>query len=138
MIKVSYIKNWIFSLMLLSSSQLHAENYPFVLSCVGKGTAGNTNMTLNFKNLLIGSGSIDGTSIVFSDDLSGGDSSYNLFGWPRAEDTGNARDIKHKIEISIDRYSGSYSLTVTRIHGLSGVAGKSSGQCERNQGLPKF
>lgn len=132
------IKLNVIALIVLSSIKLHAEDFPFVLSCVGEGTSGNTNMILKFDKPIVGSGSIDGIPIVFTNDLSGGDSSYQLFGWPRAQDTGNAYDIKHKIEININRFTGNYSLTITRVHGSSGVTGKSNGQCERNQGLPKF
>lgn len=131
-------KNILYISSIFTAISSHAEPFPFVLSCFGSGTAGNTNMTLNFENLITGSGAIDGIQIVFSNLLLGGDASYNLAGWTRAQQTGNVRDIKNKIEISINRYSGNYSMTISRVGGDNGVTGRSSGQCVKNQASQKF
>lgn len=135
----SYIEKIIVCIFPICSATLsHAEPFPLVLSCFGGGTAGNTNMTLTFENLITGSGTIDGIPIVFSNMLSGGDASYILAGWPTAQNTGNARDIKNKIEISVNRYTGNYSMTISRVGGDSGVTGRSSGKCVRNQVIQRF
>lgn len=125
-------------LLFLSSVHSYGQEFPFNLSCAGNGTAGSNKLYINFENLLIGSGVIDGVPIVFSNQLSGGDVYYNLIGWPRVQDTGNVRDIKHKIELSINRYDGNYSMTISRVGGADGVTGRSSGQCVKNQSSQKF
>lgn len=138
-ISLNFMKSiYVAFVIIVSAFQAKAQEPPLILACTGSGTAGNTNMILNFDSFLMGSGVVDGVEIVFTNMLSGGNGSYNLIGWPRSQDTGNTRDIKHKIEISVDRYSGSYSMTVSRLGAGSKATGSSSGRCEKNQGVPKF
>lgn len=129
---------FVFVMLFFSSVHSYGQEFPFSLSCAGSGTSGSNQLKVNFENFLIGFGAVDGVPIVFSNQLSGGDVSYNLIGWPRVQDTGNTRDIKHKIEISINRYNGNYSMTISRVGGADGVTGRASGQCVKNQSSQKF
>jgi hypothetical protein len=120
-----------------SSLAVYGQEYPFELICSGSGSAGANSMLVNFNNPITGDGVIDGVSFVFTDILSGGQNFYELVGWPKSQDTGNTRDIKHKIEISINRNSGQYIVKVSLMGGY-GRSSSANGVCEKKTIERKF
>jgi hypothetical protein len=124
-------------LLVFSSFSAYGQEYPFALICSGSGSAGENNMLLNFNDFIKGDGIIDGVPILFVNTFGGGKNFYELSGWPKSQDTGNTRDIKHLIEISIERNSGQYSVKVSMIRGYNKSVG-ANGTCEKRNIERKF
>jgi hypothetical protein len=49
--------------------------------------------------------------------------------YPKSQDTGNRRDIKHKMTANINKLDGLFNLTISGIHGHSFFL-SGSGQCQ--------
>jgi hypothetical protein len=124
-------------LLVFSSFSAYGQEYPFTLICSGYGSAGENNMLLNFNDFINGDGVLDGVSVVFVNMHGGGVNFYELIGWPKSQDTGNARDVKHKMEISIERNSGQYSVKVSLMGG-SNKSVSANGTCEKRNIERKF
>jgi hypothetical protein len=120
----------------LCSSTLLAQTYPLSLNCVGSGTAGPTNLSLHFANFITGEGVLDGTQIVTTNQMDGGDAHYSLIGWPKTQDTGRVSDIFHKVVITVNRFNGQFTVIVSNAKS-GAILGRSSGTCELNA-KPKF
>jgi hypothetical protein len=56
------------------------------------------------------------------------ESVFSLIGWPQSQNTGNYKDIKNKVEITVNRFSGQFNLTVSRTFG-GGETGRAQGAC---------
>lgn len=130
------MKKYLLSGVVLCSSTLLAQTYPFSLNCTGSGTAGPANLSLNFANFITGDGFLDGTHIVTTNQMDGGDNNYSLIGWPKSQDTGRASDIFHKVLITVNRINGQFNVVVS--NAKSGmVLGRASGVCDLDA-KPKF
>ena len=114
----------------------NAQTYPFSLNCTGNGTAGPTNLTLHFANFITGEGVLDGTPIVTTNQMDGGDANYSLIGWPKTQDTGRVSDIFHKVVITVNRFNGQFTVIVSNAKS-GAILGRSNGTCDLNA-KPKF
>jgi hypothetical protein len=136
MVSSVWVRRLLFA-SLLSGAAASAQTYPFTLACSGDGTAGNASLRLTFNNPVTGEGILDAIPIVFTNNFSSDRGIYSLIGWPKSQDTGRPETVKNKIDISIDRSTGSFSLVVSRAYG-GGVTGKADGRCSLGGGDLKF
>lgn len=107
-----------------------------MLSCSGMGTSGQANLTLQLDNIITGQGVLDGVPIVTTNMLDGGNQVYSLVGWPKSQDTGNPKDILHKIQITVNRYTGDFNVIVSNAKNNS-IVGRLKGACNLSD-KPKF
>jgi hypothetical protein len=135
-LKGSAIQYFLLAVAVFFTFSVQAQTYPFSLSCKGSGTAGPTNLTLHFANFITGEGVLDGTPIVTTNQMDGGDANYSLIGWPKTQDTGRVSDIFHKVVITVNRFNGQFTVIVSNAKS-GAILGRSSGTCDLNA-KPKF
>ena len=105
-----------------------AEEYPISLSCAGTGTSGPTNSTLIIKTWFSGEGVLEGIPLYIQNRMDSPETVFSLIGWPKSQNTGNYKDIKNKVEITVNRFSGQFDVTVSNTYG-GGITGRAQGIC---------
>ncbi len=98
---------------------LYAQNNDQVISCRGRVEQDQRRLillNLNFKlgGLLI-DGDLNGDPIVASNFGTG--NSIQVVGFPKSQDTGNTRDIVHKMTVNINKSTGIFNMTIVGANG---------------------
>lgn len=109
----------------------HFNPVDFSLFCNGRLDSDSNKIILLKLNVRLGGLIIDGNlnndPIVASN--FGDDKLMRIVGYPKSQDTGNTRDIIHKMTVNINRDSGLFNLTIVGANGHSYyLSGR--GQCQ--------
>ena len=111
-----------------------AQNNPsadFSLFCRGRLDNDSNKLILLKLNVRLGGividGDLNGDPIVASN--FGDNKLMQVVGYPKSQDTGNTRDVIHKMTVNIARDSGTFNLTIVGANGHSYfLSGR--GQCQ--------
>jgi hypothetical protein len=122
------MKAFLLFLVSLYCTVSSAEEYPISLACAGTGTSGPTNLTLIIKTWFAGEAVLEGVPLYIQNRMDSPETVFSLIGWPKSQDTGNYKDIKNKVEITVNRFNGSFDLKVSNTFG-GGVTGRAQGTC---------
>jgi hypothetical protein len=132
--QTQYLKiagSFLASMLMCIPPSLFAQNNEQIINCRGRVEQDQRRLillNLNFKlgGLLI-DGDLNGDPIVASNFGSG--NSIQVVGFPKSQDTGNTRDIVHKMTVNINKSTGIFSITIVGANGhtfyLSG-----GGECQ--------
>lgn len=123
------MKIFLILISLLYSAFSIADEYPVSLACNGTGTSGAVNLTLIIKSIFNGEGVLEGTPITFmQNNYENAEKVFSLIGWPKSQNTGNSKDIRNKVEITVNRFSGQFDVKVSNTYG-GAVTGQAQGVC---------
>jgi len=104
---------------IVSSTSPYAQNIDQIFNCRGRIDQDQRRLVLlnlNFKaGGLIIDGDLNGDPIVGSN-FGGGDS-IQVVGYPKSQDTGNTRDIVHKMTVNITKSNGLFNMSIVGANG---------------------
>ena len=126
--KVITLMFFVFSLFGTNS---HAQSGDSVFTCRGRVDQDQRKLILLNLQFKIGGlmleGDLNGDPIVGSNFGTG--NLVQAVAYPKSQDTGNTRDIKHKMTANINKLDGLFNLTINGVHGHSFFL-SGSGQCQ--------
>jgi hypothetical protein len=121
----------IFVMGLMLTHVAHAQSDDSVFTCRGRVDQDQRSLILlnmQFKlGGLVMEGDLNGDPIVGSNFGTG--NLVRAVGYPKSQDTGNTRDIKHKMTANINKFDGLFNLTINGANGHSFFL-SGSGQCQ--------
>lgn len=115
-----------YAFLIFFTSQAIAQNskFPidFTYTCNGVVDNQSNRAIQLFANYRLGGMSIDG--YLNGDAFTGSEFSVSpqfseLVGYPQSQDTGNVRDIKTKMTVTIQKDNGVFRLKIVGVHGYS-------------------
>ncbi|MFY9128281.1 MAG: hypothetical protein WAO82_06315 [Limnohabitans sp.] len=115
----------------LLATNSHAQIGDSFFTCQGRVDQDQRKLILlNLKFKLGGlmlEGDLNGDPIVGSN--FGAGNLVQAVAYPKSQDTGNTRDIKHKMTANINQQDGQFNMTIVGVHGHSFYL-SGSGQCQ--------
>ncbi len=121
-----------------SFASVYAQNskFPidFTLTCNGVVDNQSTKSIQLLANYRFGGMSIDGFlngESFTASEFSASPQFWELVGYPNSQNTGNVRDIKQKMTVSIKKNTGNFRLKIEGVHGYSFFL-SGGGVCQKN------
>ena len=124
--------------IVISPTPAHSQNskFPidFTYTCNGAVDNQSNRAIQLFANYRLGGMSIDG--YLNGDAFTGSEFSVSpqfseLVGYPQSQNTGNVRDIKTKMTVTIQKDNGVFRLKIVGVHGYSFFL-SGGGVCQKN------